>query len=192
MRSMRLLKGVAVSVACWGMILPQARLRAADSKPVTKAPAIVDVALQANGSLSGQVLDEQGLGLEGALVSVRQGKDEIAQTVAGKNGEFAVANLRGGIYQIAAGQGMGLYRLWAPNTAPPSTRTALRLVSKANVFRGQDCCGGCTDWIGIATLGVSIGAVVVSSIALSDINDVEDKVDNLADGLGVEDLPASP
>jgi hypothetical protein len=165
-------------------------VNASGPKAATKAPAIVDVALQANGTLSGRVLDEQGLALEGALVSIRQGKDEIAQTVSGLNGEFTVTNLRGGVYEVAAGQGRGLYRLWAPNTAPPSVKTGLSIVSKKTVYRGQDCgCG--SDWLGYATLGVSVGALAVSIVALDKIDDVDDKVDEIvADGN--DDLPATP
>lgn len=167
---MKLIKGLAIALACVGMILP-ANVQAG-SKPAATAPsrAIQDVALKAGGTFTGQVVDDQGQGLDGAVVAVRQGDRSVAETVTNQDGYFSVTNLKGGVYQVTAGQGEGVYRLWTEKAAPPSAKSKVMLVSGSqNVVRGQ------FDDTGMWVVGgIAVGAMVVNLINMRKLNDIHE------------------
>ena len=174
MKGLRRWRGAAVAVASLGMLLPQGDLMAAGSqKKVEKSQAkkaahAVDVALSAGGTFVGTVVDANGLGLEGAAVSIRQGNREVARTATDKNGRFAVKNLRGGLYHVVAGRGEAAYRFWAPNTAPPSARTNALIVSSDRVIRAQ--WGGGLDTVDYISLGLGATGAILGAIALEKHN----------------------
>jgi hypothetical protein len=89
---------------------------AIDSKP---NPTMTDVALTGNGTLTGQVIDLQNQGQPGVLVNLKSQDRNVAQTTTTADGQFAVQDLRGGVYHVATAQGGETFRLWAPRTAPP-------------------------------------------------------------------------
>ncbi len=185
MKGLRLVKGMAVSLACVGMVFPQMNAFAAaperPAKPVVRpASAMTDVALGAGGVLSGRIVDAQGQPLDGAVVSLKQGSRDVARTVADAQGRFVFRGLKGGAYVIEAGQSRGAYRLWAPQTAPPKAQQQALLVAGGPVVRGQF---GGLDIITLTLLGSSIGALVLSAVNQSDINDVESKVDDAIDAI---------
>ncbi len=173
MKRLRFLKGAAVAVASLGMLFPNAGLMAAAPEkkvvkaPVKKAAPVVDVALSTGGTFTGQVVDAQGLGLAGATVSIRKGDREVAHTTTDKHGKFAVKNLRGGLYHVVAGQGEASYRLWAPNTAPPSARTKTLIVSNNSKVRGQF---GGMDFVSYAALGLGATGTALGAVALEKVN----------------------
>ncbi len=143
MKNVSMLKVAALSLACLGFLCPQAGLSAAEflkfgkKDKTEKALPILDVAMGPEGSIVGHVVDDRGIPLDGAVVTLHQGKNVVAKTVTDKNGVFDVKGLRAGMYQVSAGQGTGLFRCWAPNTAPPSARTSALIVSSRQVVRGQ-------------------------------------------------------
>jgi len=102
-----------------------------------RAPAVVDVALSAGGVLRGQITDAQGNPVVQATVSLRGPGGETAATVSDRSGFFQFAGLRGGTYRIVAGEASGLYRLWAPRTAPPSAQAAALVVAGNQQVLGQ-------------------------------------------------------
>ena len=170
-----------VALACIGTVIPQTALA---EQPVA-APAMVgavapnqapmpivhDVMLHDGGTLYGQVLNGEGIPMVGVPVNVRSGQQQVATVGTDDQGRFQVANLQGGLYQIGAEQGDGLYRLWAPNTAPPVAQPAATLVSGANVFRGQ---GGprLMQWLSNPWVIVGlIGVAVATPILLNNDND---------------------
>jgi hypothetical protein len=137
MKRTRLFKTGLITLICLGLIVPgplfQAMAAGADSKLETcsdegRAPAVVDVALYDGGTLQGQVVDAQGKALAEVTVSIQQGDREIRRTVTDRSGRFRVAKLRGGTYRIVADEAVGVYRLWAPSTAPPSARPSALIV----------------------------------------------------------------
>jgi hypothetical protein len=108
----------------------------------------------------------------------------MAQTVSNKDGFFSVTNLRGGTYEVVAGQGQGTYRLWSANAAPPAAKGQILIVSEKQVTRGQfcdPCAGGMggVDAITLALLGTAVTGVVFGIINYNRLRDIEDKVDNL-------------
>lgn len=118
MRTGCLIRSVAASLAVLGLCLPQVAF--AESAPAT--PAVVDVAMADGGVLHGQVVDLQKGGAANVPVTVRTQGNDVAKTTTQKDGRFTVQGLRGGVYQVAAGQGQGVYRLWTANAAPPSAQ----------------------------------------------------------------------
>ena len=117
MKTARFVRGVAISLAALGMCLPQVAFAAAPT------PAVVDVALSDGGVLHGQVVNLQGAGIAGVPVSVKTKNHEVATVTTAADGTFSVQGLKGGVYQVAAAQGQGVYRLWSAGTAPPVAQT---------------------------------------------------------------------
>lgn len=134
MKRMGLWKAGAVSLACLGMLIPtpllHSALAASGNEPGDPAAAVpADVALADGGRLLGQAVDATGRPLSETSVAVTQADREVAATQADAQGRFAVTGLRGGIYRVTAGQAEGVYRLWAPGTAPPSAQPAALVVA---------------------------------------------------------------
>jgi hypothetical protein len=123
MKNRRVIRAVAVLLATMGMCLPQVVLAEAPAAaPAPAAPAVVDIAMADGGVLHGQLVDLQSGKVAKVPVSVRAQNQEVARTMTTNDGRFAVKGLRGGVYQVAAGQGQGVYRLWTANAAPPSAQ----------------------------------------------------------------------
>ncbi|MFO1021788.1 MAG: carboxypeptidase-like regulatory domain-containing protein [Planctomycetales bacterium] len=172
---MKRIRGAMVMLACLGMVCPQMKVYAASPKSAqeksktTSSSSVVqavDVSLAKGGVFSGRVVDEQGKAVEGANVTIRQAGRVVATTTTTANGEFTVANLRGGTYDVMAGQSEGVYRMWAVDTAPPSAAAHPMIVSRARIVRG-DCCGVPTgNIVGWTALGIGIAALTVGIIAL--------------------------
>jgi hypothetical protein len=175
MKEFRILKAVALGLVCLGILVPQTELWAAGLKTKVKSsrkaqtPQIFDVALTAGGTLTGKVLDVQGIAVEGAVVSIRRGRGEVARTVTNKNGTFVVQNLRGGLYQVVAGRSQGLFRFWAPNTAPPSARSQALIVATSQVLRGQAGMVG-PDLADATAIILGATGAVLGAVALEKAN----------------------
>jgi hypothetical protein len=122
MRTGRLIRCVAVLLATLGMCLPQVVLAQTPTATTPPTPAVVDIAMADGGVLHGQVVDLQNRSVASVPVFVRAQNQDIARTTTTSDGRFSVQGLRGGVYQVAAGQGQGVYRLWTANGAPPSAQ----------------------------------------------------------------------
>jgi hypothetical protein len=143
----------------------------------TPAAVATDVALQSGGVLVGQILSTEGQPRSATPVTVLYQGREIATTVTDRNGRFLVPGLRGGTYNVVAGDTPFPLRLWAPGTAPPAARPVVMAIVGDHVVRGQcrPCCppypavGGLlrNPWV-IATL---VGAAVAIPIAVADDDD---------------------
>jgi hypothetical protein len=114
-----LVRTVLVLMATLGICLPEAAFAAAPPPP----PAVTDIALADGGVLHGQVVDLQGGRAANLPVSIKAQDREVARAVTTADGRFAVPGLRGGVYQLAAGDGQGIYRVWAPKTAPHTAQS---------------------------------------------------------------------
>ncbi len=98
---------------------------------------VIDVALADGGVLMGQVVDTQGVAKANVPVKLTAGEKELAVGKTDANGYFAFRGLRGGMYQLTAAEGTGMYRLWAPRTAPPSAQRGALVVAGQDLARGQ-------------------------------------------------------
>ena len=175
---------VIVLLSCVAMISPTAIMAA----PVKNTPR--DVALHKGGVLVGQMLDAQGAAVVAVPVSVKTAGKEIAKVRTDQQGKFQVRGLRGGVHVVAAGGQQGVYRLWAPRTAPPAARQGLMLVPSTDIVRGQCGCGTsvgcgtpvCGKGCGFAGIGgwmdrhpvVTVGAIATAiavPLALDDDDD---------------------
>lgn len=193
MNGFRFVKGLALSLATLGMVFPQNALLADGPRAPTRAAAkatrvaaVPDVSLTAGGTFSGRVVDHVGKVLEGAQVTVRQGKTEIGKTVTNKEGLYTFKNLKGGVYQVASGNTEGNFRVWAERTAPPAAKEQALLVMGENGARGQ---GGTIDPTQLVIAGGVITTVVISAITLDKVNDLEPAA---APPTGTGILPVSP
>lgn len=117
--------------AVTALLLPQFASARSPSQMVT------DVALQEGGVLRGQLVTSTGLPEKSARVVLLQNQELIAAAETSPEGHFAVSGLRPGVYQIETDRGGGAYRLWAPQTAPPSANQGVLLVTGDEVARGQ-------------------------------------------------------
>lgn len=126
---------------------------------------VKDVALQAEGTLNGHVVDSNGRPVPSRIALLRQGKT-VAQSRTESTGAFSVQGLTGGVYEIRTDQGTGLYRLWTAKSAPPSASQAIMLVNDAKVVRAQLIQGGglFSAAGGMVSTAVVIGAVAVSAV----------------------------
>jgi hypothetical protein len=127
----------------------------------TSAPAVVDVALHEAGKLHGVVVDAQGLPMSGTDVAVVQSGKIVARSVTDASGKFVTGDLRGGVYQIAAGMGVTTVRVWEATTAPPIARPAAMVVGSPAVVRGQRKFGSL-----VFSDAIVLGAVVAAAIAI--------------------------
>ena len=139
MRNATFLQWVAVVVATVGICFPQMALGA---HPAAKpAPVVTDVALT-SGVLLGQVVDAQGKPVAGVPVSLSSGGREL---IGGENaprtdagGLFSFKGLsNSGVYQVAAAQGQGTFRVWPEKIAPPSAQPGALVVAGGQTLRGQ-------------------------------------------------------
>jgi hypothetical protein len=169
-----------VGLASLGLLLP-GHVLAAASSPAAPAPAVksetpaspnvIDVALQASGVLRGVVVDQQGALLGKTEVKVWQKDRAIAATQTDEQGRFAVSNLRGGVYQITAADGQGMYRVWAVNTAPPVAQPGAMVVAGHDLVRGQASSPVLRFFTNPWVLAGLVGAAIAIPIALSNNDD---------------------
>lgn len=120
------LKTLVVALSCCGLLGGQI---------AQAANRIGDVALQPGGLLHGQVLDEQGVAQPHARVTVVHSGEPVAATKTDEQGRFVMSGLSGGVHEIHTGSSGGVYRLWAPQTAPPSAKDAMLIVTGDNIVR---------------------------------------------------------
>lgn len=146
----------------------------ARSAAVALAPQ--DVALAEGGVLTGQVVNTAGKPQAMAPVSLVTGGKEIARVTTDKQGQFRVASLKGGVYQVSTNGKSSVYRFWAPRTAPPSSLNGLNMVTGDQIVRGQMGGGPLAtagQWIAehpIITAGAIATAIAVP-LALDDDDD---------------------
>jgi hypothetical protein len=163
--------------ACTGMFLPSFA-RADDFRPrpvqasvpagALPATTITDVVLGADGMLVGQVLHAAGQPAVDTPVMVRQNGREVAATWTDSRGDFAIRGLRGGVYELSAGQSHGLYRLWAAQTEPPSAQRGVLIVAESSLARGQSPVGVLGYLMNPWVLATAASTAIAVPIALTN------------------------
>jgi len=177
----RIMRGVTAGVTTAALVLQPQLLVAAEtasavvptpSKTVTVARTVQvprDVVLQDNGVLVGRIVDARGVAVAKTPVSLQTGGKEVVRVVSDDAGRFEVKGLKGGVY-----------RLWAPQTAPPAAAKGLSIISQPDdVVRGQygSSSGGplasAGQWIAEHPIMTAAGvaAAIAIPIALADDDD---------------------
>jgi len=174
MRLRRLLGGVLVALASFGVILPPGICAASTQMTRPISSAVRDVALRDGGHLTGQVLDAAGTPVvETAVALVDRGR-VLASTQTGTDGRFAIAGVKAGVCEVATTEGVTVCRLWAPQTAPPSAQKDALVIHGDKVVRGGDGCNTCPPGGGVGQGGVIrflsnpwvLGGIVAAAIAI--------------------------
>lgn len=185
MKGLSVLKHVAIALAAFGTLMPNAGsvARAADAVAKAKPPIKIsrpgtaaDISLSEKGEFAGRVFDHTGRALEGAEVVVRQGDKVIAKSVTNDKGLFTIAGVKAGAYQVKAGNTEGLFQVWELSSAPESAKGHALLVTGENGARGQF---GAIDPALLLLTAVTIASLIIAIISLSEINDSNDKIDEL-------------
>ena len=104
--------------------------------PQSAIPLGVDVRLQAEGVLDGQLVDPQGQPIEASELLICNGRQTWLMQ-SDSAGRFQVSGLKGGTYKVQSAQQTKLVRAWVVGTAPPNAAEGLLLVRDADVVRGQ-------------------------------------------------------
>ena len=134
----RTMKVFVVCLAVVGFCLPQPLLAAGQTD---RSPTVADVTLQKGPQgnvLLGRVLDQQGALQAGLPVALYGSGQKLAEAKTDGKGFFAFSNLRGGVYQVTAGEeSVTAFRAWTPGTAPPAAQPGALVVTGQDLVRGQ-------------------------------------------------------
>lgn len=152
---------------------------ATTAKTTAKVNAPSDVVLQEGGTLVGRIVDAQGKPVAKSPVSLQTGGKEVVRVTSDETGKFEAKGLKGGVYHVASTGHQGVYRMWAPKTAPPAAAKGLSIVAQPEVIRAQFGPGpggpisSLGQWVAehpIITAG-AVAAAIAVPIAVSDDDD---------------------
>lgn len=119
-------------------------LSTAESASAPRRPLAIDVALQPEGLLIGQLVAANGAPAEGEAVRLVMKDGREAQTKTNADGGFAFRGVSG-VAQLQSEKSKVVVRSWAPGTAPPNATPALLMVEGDGVARGQHYAGSGTQ-----------------------------------------------
>jgi hypothetical protein len=177
MQKFSLFRASIAALTTLGLMLscPQVQAAPQTARPLvvqTTDAKILDIGLKTSGTFQGRVVDHTGTPVANAAVVIRQGEKTVAKVQTDAQGRFAVAGLKGGVYEVASGKTVGMYRVWQESAAPPAAKEQALLVLGQNGERGQfGSLGGGT----LLLAAVVVAALIVGIIALSDDDDEEDE-----------------
>lgn len=169
MRMGAALRCLLVSLASIGIVLPQITYAADSAAAPQPRPAtpVQDVALDRDGWLRGQLTDSGGKPLAGSSIRLYQSGRIVAETKTDAAGNFAVAGVRGGLYEIGSAGTVRVCRLWTSDSAPPAAKARCLLIEDQDVVRGQNAHWGRLLLIG----GLIIAAGVIGGVIGYNIKD---------------------
>lgn len=168
MRKNHFFAQVAACAAGLGMMFPSGTICVA-ATPTTQASRQVgsDVVL-VDGVLTGQYITAEGIPVDGAVVSIRRGAQELAQVTTDSKGVFTVSGLKSGVYEVATPGGHDIVRVWDQNAAPPAARQYATVISSKTV-RSQGP-GGLLPLVGV---GAGIAGLAVGVVGISEAQDAK-------------------
>lgn len=159
MRFVRSMQWMAATLAVAGMFVNAPLAMAANTAAASKGQ-VRDVALGTKGALQGQMVDPQGNPKGATVVSLRQSGREVASVFTKADGTFRIEGVRGGNYQVVAAGTDSTYRLWAADTAPPSAKSSLLLVSDGPQVRGNLSHAQVVSTLGAVALIIGVGYAI--------------------------------
>lgn len=110
--------------------------RIAPGSGITGRNLVSDVAIARGGRLHGRIVDSEGTACQARRLLLRKDGRAVAECISGDQGQFVVEGLSGGTYQVESSSSGGVYRVWAPGTAPPCAKPEIILI-EGPVIRGQ-------------------------------------------------------
>lgn len=172
MKRSKLFRVCIVALTCSGMLGTQT-IHAAGISAHTPSSQLSgnvrDISLEEGGVLRGNVIDETLTPVANTPVVVTKQGDLVARTTTNPSGEFAVADLAGGVYEVHTTNGSGVFRLWAPRTAPPAASAVATVRPGAEVIRGQLHNGNAFGWLANPwVLAGIVAAAIAIPLALDD------------------------
>jgi hypothetical protein len=142
---------------------------------------IRDVTLDADGVLSGYLVDIQGRPQADVPVAIHQGRKQVALTKTSAKGQFEARGLKGGVYQVSSEKGASLFRVWKNGTAPKQASKLALVVTDQGVVRAQTEGGflglggggglGGLGGVSLTTVGIGAGIIAGTTIAVIEAND---------------------
>jgi len=154
-----LIQRLAACLATAGMCAPQ--LLFAQATPAGPVPAVVDVRLSQNAILQGRLVDGQNTPQANMSVSLASGRRVIAVAKTDQQGCFRFAGLCDGVYWLSTGPNARPFRLWNPQTAPPTAQPYAQLVT--GTVRGQYSMRAFRDCMANPLI---IAAIIATSVAV--------------------------
>ncbi len=146
-----------------GLIMfPPWQARAEQRTGSNPAPAVVDVALDANQLLHGQLLDGSAVPAKGH-VTLLKGGQLLAAADAADDGNFALRVPQGGTYQLATADSTTTIRVWTQCAAPPHSQQRMVLV-QGGVLRGQQGAmpfSSISPWVIAGVVAAAIGVPII-------------------------------
>lgn len=182
MKTQRLWKSALVLLTGIATVLPNSVM--AGDAPVNaevRKPAVQvrDVSLDADGTLTGYVVDAQGKPEALESVTIHQGRTTVATVKTNEKGQFAAKGLKGGVYQVSSNKGAALFRVWKNGTAPKQASKLALVVNDQGIARAQGeggllGLGGGGAGLGgasLATVGIGAGIIAGVTVAVVEATD---------------------
>lgn len=139
--------------------------------PALAAPhSTSDVVLRQGDVFVGQLVGPRGEAIAGADVCVKHNGAQVARAKTNKDGVFAVRGVKTGAHLVEAGGVAASYRLWSPQTAPPSATSAGWMVVEKPVASGQ-VLGGLIGGVSTTTVIGSTAAVAGGVLLYTEVID---------------------
>jgi len=137
-----------------------------------KTPAApMDIALQADGTMHGELLDQNGTAVAQAAVTLYRDQSPPRTTMTDAQGRFRFTDASSGVAVLTCGPQLVVVRLWAPNTAPPLAKPQV-VIYAGGVMRGQGYGPGMSP-VASEQHGGAPGAVVFGGLSLPSIHPVQ-------------------
>ena len=165
MRGTTFVQQIAVVLALAGMCAPQMAFAA--TPQATPTTVVTDVRLHESGALLGQVVSPENIPLAGAKVTLLSGGKPLAVAQTNQGGCFAFPGVKNGVYELASLKGHSAYRVWTPQTAPPSAHVAALVVDGDETVRGQNQFGrGFQGFRNLMANPWFVAAVIAAAVAI--------------------------
>jgi hypothetical protein len=174
----------AACAAALGMLLPAGVVSAANPTTVQSVRQVSHDVVLTEAGLTGQYLTAEGVPVDGAIVLIRRGGQEVTRATTDGEGVFTARGLSSGVYEVVTPTGMELVRLWEADAAPPAARPSATFVSQQAV-RGQmggpdlNLWNGMAIAFGIAGMATGIVGITKANSAKDDVRDLEARVEAL-------------
>ena len=155
-----------VTPAALGLLQPDPA-RAAGPVPGNPLPLVRDAALTDEGALAGAVVDRQGQPIPGVEVLLLHAGNVVADTITAGDGRFRIARVPGGMYEVSAASGAGIYRVWQHHAAPPNAVGSVVVVGGDDAVRGQSPRTGFFRSDAFLISATVVGAVAIPIVILT-------------------------